>query len=598
MKFRRIFLKGRLILLSLLATVLTASAGVEDSCKWVRIEPERLPDMTIARAGHTVFYADGELTVVGGHTSGFKLTSTAEYFREGEWHLVNTVYLHDNGMAVVLDHGRKALIAGGHEKNLGIGQSYEVEMYDRATYSFNGFGCLDKKRALAQGVELDSGRVLIAGNHQGNDGLELFDGRKFFHHVKDVAAWRSVPYVLRMGDGEVIIFGTVWRNGRFEPCDTVDRLKGDPFCVPLLKEWMPMVYDQNSHATASAIGDDAYLVAAWNDDGEVAFIQVMGAHLENASQDGLPTFSLLPTTCPVPTTSRWGRIKFNRTAIVDSLARRAYLMGNDSTNRAYILTVNYDKIPAPLTIYYTEPLPDFGDTTPVLTPDGDLVVTGGITDDNFAPFSTVWLFRLQTTGEGLQALDDGLQVLDFWHFWLWFLLLAVFAAISVILIRLLRRKASIAPSSPETPEAPENPESPDNPKALENPETPENPEIPETPESLDASLFPAICQLMESQHLYLNPNLKVSDVAEALSLHRNAVSACINAERGCTFNQFVNDYRIAHAKQLLRENPDAKIAAVAIESGFSNERSFFRAFKAATDLTPKEWFAQQQEASE
>ena len=115
MKFRRIFLKGRLILLSLLATVLTASAGVEDSCKWVRIEPERLPDMTIARAGHTVFYADGELTVVGGHTSGFKLTSTAEYFREGEWHLVNTVYLHDNGMAVVLDHGRKALIAGGHE---------------------------------------------------------------------------------------------------------------------------------------------------------------------------------------------------------------------------------------------------------------------------------------------------------------------------------------------------------------------------------------------------------------------------------------------------------------------------------------------------
>ena len=55
-----------------------------------------------------------------------------------------------------------------------------------------------------------------------------------------------------------------------------------------------------------------------------------------------------------------------------------------------MLRVDYDKRPAPLTLYYTDPLPDFGDTTPVLTPEGNLVITGGITDDNFAPFASVW----------------------------------------------------------------------------------------------------------------------------------------------------------------------------------------------------------------
>lgn len=36
---------------------------------------------------------------------------------------------------------------------------------------------------------------------------------------------------------------------------------------------------------------------------------------------------------------------------------------------------------------------------------------------------------------------------------------------------------------------------------------------------------------------------------------------------------------------------DAKLASVALASGFTNETSFFRVFKAITGLTPKEWLA-------
>ena len=47
----------------------------------VKMAVERLPDLNIPRAGHSVFCTGGEVTVVGGHTSGFVLTPTAEYFR-------------------------------------------------------------------------------------------------------------------------------------------------------------------------------------------------------------------------------------------------------------------------------------------------------------------------------------------------------------------------------------------------------------------------------------------------------------------------------------------------------------------------------------
>jgi len=101
-----------------------------------------------------------------------------------------------------------------------------------------------------------------------------------------------------------------------------------------------------------------------------------------------------------------------------------------------------------------------------------------------------------------------------------------------------------------------------------------------------------IGQLMDEQQPYLNPDLKIADVAKALGTNATYVSRCINAERGATFSQFVNAYRISHAQQLLRQQPDMKIAALSTASGFANETTFFRAFKALTGMTPKEWMAQ------
>lgn len=504
---------------------------------------ERLPDLNIPRAGHNVFYVNGELTVVGGHTSGFVMTPTAEYFSDGTWHLISTVYHHDDGMAVVMSDSQRVLLAGGHDKNLGIGQSWEVEMYNSATHTFEGFGSLERSRALAQGVVLADGQVLISGNHKDNDGFEIYNGKKSFSFVKDVSIWRSTPYLLPISNNDVINFGAVWR-GRFEPCDTVDRLNGKPFTVPLLNDWMPFLYGQNNHANESFIGDEdagdySYLIAAYNNDGEVAFI-----HIKDT------VFSLLQTTIPVPTMSEYGRIKYNRPAIADKKAKRAYLVGNDTTNRVCVVTVEYDKQPAPLTFFITEPLHDFGDATPLLTPNGDLVITGGIIDDNFAPLASVWLLHTGTQKTNAAVVTHHNAT------WLWLLCGLLFAAAIVFAVRYykLSRKSD---------------ESQDD-KSSDN-------------------LMERITELMETDRIYLNPELKVNDVADALGVHRNAISSCINKQKECSFNQFVNEYRVEHAMKLMRETSDKKISAIRVESGFASDTSFFRIFKAATGMTPKEW---------
>lgn len=48
-----------------------------------------------------------------------------------------------------------------------------------------------------------------------------------------------------------------------------------------------------------------------------------------------------------------------------------------------------------------------------------------------------------------------------------------------------------------------------------------------------------------------------------------------------------------HDRLMMLSQPDAKLTTVSMESGFANETSFFRVFKAITGLTPKEWLASQ-----
>ena len=89
----------------------------------VKIEAERLPDLNIPRSGNQLLVVGDGFVVAGGHTHGFVPTPTAEYFSEGQWHLIHPVYSHDFGTALLLKSGH-VLLAGGTSENIGVGQTY------------------------------------------------------------------------------------------------------------------------------------------------------------------------------------------------------------------------------------------------------------------------------------------------------------------------------------------------------------------------------------------------------------------------------------------------------------------------------------------
>ena len=537
------------------------------SCKTMRIETEQLPDLNIPRYGHCVFFAGGELTVIGGHTTGFVPTATAEYFSDGAWHTVPTVYTHDHGMAVPMKSG-KVLVCGGANEPLGIGQTYTAEWYDPATHTCEGFGCMDMKRSNFSATEIDSGRVVISGNWYSKDGIELFDGHPTFSNLKEVAAQRSCPYILRTATDNVMIFGskdTKYTSVIRPDSIMVDQLRGEPFHASLLDEWHPLAYDipfmsERCFIGDEAAGDYAYLLPVENAEGQIGFVKTCGTD-----------FSLLPMADTVP---NWflGDSIWYHFPVVDRQRGRGYLVGfSHKSERVYALRVDYTEHPAPLTLYYTDPLPATGHTWPVVDADGNLILVGGLGDiSNFTPLKSMVVLRIHPDAPLLAARAS--------FPWLWVgIALALVAALLAYLIIYRARKA--IPREEERID--------DSDEANEIHETTELEAL--TTGVADEALLQRVCQLMEEQHLYLNNSLKLSDVATAVGCNRNILSACINNLRHCSFSQFVNTYRVEHAKQLLLSNPDTRASEVWMESGFGNETTFFRTFKAIVGMTPSEW---------
>ena len=80
----------RYLIINIIILLASASLHAVQSSESVgltqkKLETEQLPDLNIPRYGHCIFFTNGELIVIGGHTTGFVPTATAEYFSGGTW---------------------------------------------------------------------------------------------------------------------------------------------------------------------------------------------------------------------------------------------------------------------------------------------------------------------------------------------------------------------------------------------------------------------------------------------------------------------------------------------------------------------------------
>lgn len=103
----------------------------------------------------------------------------------------------------------------------------------------------------------------------------------------------------------------------------------------------------------------------------------------------------------------------------------------------------------------------------------------------------------------------------------------------------------------------------------------------------------ALKQAMETDRLYLDPELSVNKLAEHINVHPKTISAVLNQHLQKGFSEYVNDYRIAEVKRRLarHETRNMTIAGIALDSGFNSMATFQRVFKASENMTPKEYVA-------
>lgn len=95
-------------------------------------------------------------------------------------------------------------------------------------------------------------------------------------------------------------------------------------------------------------------------------------------------------------------------------------------------------------------------------------------------------------------------------------------------------------------------------------------------------------QLMVKERPFLNNKLRIADLSKQLDVPENHLSQIINQFSGNSFFEFVNGYRVEEAKHLLNDR-DLNIGHVAVESGFNSQSAFYRCFKQATGLTPRQY---------
>ncbi|MFK7750699.1 MAG: helix-turn-helix domain-containing protein [Kordia sp.] len=95
--------------------------------------------------------------------------------------------------------------------------------------------------------------------------------------------------------------------------------------------------------------------------------------------------------------------------------------------------------------------------------------------------------------------------------------------------------------------------------------------------------------VFEKDHLYLENQISLSDVAKIVNTNSKYLSKIINSHKKKNFTTYVNDLRIDYLIDRIRHDPVYKkytINAIALEGGFSNPQTFYRLFKQRTGLKP------------
>lgn len=115
-------------------------------------------------------------------------------------------------------------------------------------------------------------------------------------------------------------------------------------------------------------------------------------------------------------------------------------------------------------------------------------------------------------------------------------------------------------------------------------------QIKTTQDMTDEELMAWIDERMEETRLYTTPTLSLKEMAKTLGLTQKRIGQLFkNHEKFANLSEYLTEKRFLLACDLMRENPEWTIEAVAKEAGFLTRRTFQEVVKSHLGLTPSQF---------
>lgn len=100
-----------------------------------------------------------------------------------------------------------------------------------------------------------------------------------------------------------------------------------------------------------------------------------------------------------------------------------------------------------------------------------------------------------------------------------------------------------------------------------------------------------LAECMEKDKMYLNPDLKLQDVANVIGCNAGDLSQVLNIYLKINFTDYINQYRVEEFILRVQDKSASKytLTFLSEQCGFSSRTSFFRSFKKLKDKSPAEY---------
>ena len=375
------------------------------------LQYEKIADMKTARMGHQIFPSGNGFVVVGGHTTNFELTSTAEIYENGQWKSISINNPHDGAFAVTLSDGR-VMVGGGFSSKNGVGQSKKTDIYNPSTKSFTAGPDMTVARAACKAIAIGN-EVYVSGNWYADDKvLDCYDGSSF-KALGDMDG-RSCPYLFSDKQGNVYSLSAYNTTGSdfgfFTSSDGDKALSGDMYDVAENKtyyyrywfysQWVPLnlPYEARVEDNAYYDGSNNYVVLTKNGDQYL---------LTEPCPDDNKTYNWnqfsIPSRHPVTNAA----ISYRGTVYNNKARGEYYLIGSSGTSSnqtVHIISFSYQ------TGYWTIASAsgfshDLMSGAWTLLSDGRLACTGGGISSNNDAQKTSYIFTPPVAGAGAASSE-------------------------------------------------------------------------------------------------------------------------------------------------------------------------------------------------